>query len=142
MDRTSRLYEQYRRERDASLDQRDRAVARLRQQRGHDEERLKRISKFQTLASVADSLRTVWTPDAVRMAEDLLVRIEARETIHRRELAALAHAALELPHVLLARDVLHQKGPLAVTRAIALAELILGSAAENKSDRGRGHEIG
>jgi hypothetical protein len=51
------------------------------------------------------------TEDAIRMAEELLARIEARETIHRRELAALAHAALELPHVLLGRDVLNQKGP-------------------------------
>ena len=76
------------------------------------------------------------------MAEDLLVRIEAGETIHRRELAALAHAALELPHVLLARDVLHQKGPLAVTRAIALAELILGSGADAEGGRARGDRVG
>jgi len=76
------------------------------------------------------------------MAEDLLVRIQAGETIHRREFAALAHAALELPHVLLARDVLHQKGPLAVTRAIALAELILGSEVGQDSGQGRGNGVG
>jgi hypothetical protein len=34
------------------------------------------------------------------MAEELLARIEAGETVHRREPAPLAHAALELPHVL------------------------------------------
>jgi hypothetical protein len=75
------------------------------------------------------------------MAEDLLARIEAGETIHRRELAALAHAALELPHVLLARDVLHQKGPLAITRAIELAELILGPPAKEGGGLGRDNEL-
>jgi hypothetical protein len=75
------------------------------------------------------------------MAEELLARIEGRETIHRRELAALAHAALELPHVLLARDVLHQKGPLAITRAIELAELILGSS-ENEETGRRSNDVG
>jgi hypothetical protein len=76
------------------------------------------------------------------MAEELLGRIEARETIHRRELAALAHAALELPHVLLARDVLNQKGPLAITRAIELAQLILSSTTKEEGANGRGNQIG
>ena len=76
------------------------------------------------------------------MAEELLARVEARETIHRRELAALAHAALELPHVLLARDVLNQKGPLAITRAIELAELILRSEATEHGGRGRRDDVG
>jgi hypothetical protein len=76
------------------------------------------------------------------MAEELLARIAARETVHRRELAALAHAALELPHVLLVRDVLNQKGPLAVTRAIELAELILGSTTKKEGANGRGNQIG
>lgn len=44
-ERSSRLYEQYCRERDATLGGRDRAIARLRQQRGRDEERLERISQ-------------------------------------------------------------------------------------------------
>ena len=76
------------------------------------------------------------------MAKELLARIEARETIHRRELAALAHAALELPHALLARDVLNQKGPLALTRAIELAGLILSSEANEHGGRGRNDEVG
>jgi hypothetical protein len=59
-----------------------------------------------------------------------------------RELAALAHAALELPHVLLARDVLNQKGPLAITRAIELAELILSSEATEHGGRGRRDDVG
>jgi len=42
---TSRLYEQYRREREAKFDARDRAITQLRQQRGRDEERLERISQ-------------------------------------------------------------------------------------------------
>jgi hypothetical protein len=76
------------------------------------------------------------------MAEQLLARIEAGETIHRRELAAMAHAALELPHVLLARDVLHQKGPLAITRAIELAELILRAEATEHGGRDRRDDVG
>ena len=76
------------------------------------------------------------------MAEELLARIEARETIQRRELAALAHAALELPHVLLARDVLNQKGPLAITRAIELAEFILRSEVTEHGGRGRSDIVG
>ena len=44
-ERSSRLYEQYRRERDATFGARDRAIAQLRQQRGRDEERLKQISQ-------------------------------------------------------------------------------------------------
>ena len=43
--RTSRLYEQYRREREAALAARARAIAQLRQERGRDESRLEQISQ-------------------------------------------------------------------------------------------------
>jgi hypothetical protein len=76
------------------------------------------------------------------MAAKLLARIEAGETVQRRQLAALAHAALELPAVLLARAVLEQKGPLAIKRAIELAELMLGSEAGEHGDGHQNDELG
>jgi hypothetical protein len=44
-ERASRLYERYRQEREAFVEEQARAIAQIRQQRGRDEERLKRISQ-------------------------------------------------------------------------------------------------
>jgi hypothetical protein len=94
-ERSSRLYEQYRQEREAALDARGRAIARLREQRGCDEQRFERISqrRWAAVRLVAKG-RVAW---ALWSAYARQADRRERERARNRYRAAVRAAAAQHP---------------------------------------------
>jgi integrase len=80
--------------------------------------------QYQQLTQIADGLRTVWHPEAVVAARELMERVASGDPA-KAEVEALALAVLEQPAVALALSLLSDRKSLPIPRALELARLIL-----------------